>query len=219
MQNPSDADAMTGPQPRHARTTTRRTLVKGAAWALPAVTVVGTAPAMAASVPKGLQGWVALNKRCKQIWECINGYWRIISEYKLTIDGLGSYPTRGLWVMGTQQSTQISDAQITFYYPTWLGTIRWEEASGNLGWSVPAKDDSAPAKAGFTAYTTRYTGTWIYVADGDYTVAAGQPKFRGVGRQRDHSKDCGCRTVQVYARRSVVVQGERVTFERGPAYL
>ncbi|PWJ27315.1 hypothetical protein ATK17_3506 [Branchiibius hedensis] len=189
------------------RRVSRRTLAKGAAWTTPVLLVGVVAPPASASPQPGLQGWVDVGKSCNASF-----------AMTLTIDGTGSYPDRGLWVYNAQPA-QISNAYITFYYPSGLGTIAWTAASGNSNWSVPAVDATAPVIAGYTAYTTRYSGTWTYHAtgtDGPYSTADGDPKFTatvaGAGTY--------CRNgVSVYARRTVTVNGTVYTFLRGPVSL
>lgn len=185
----------------------RRTVVRGAAWSVPVVAFAGAAPAFAASLPPGLQGWVTVAKRCR--WT---------SQSTLEIDGRGSYPDRGLWIYNTRETTTIADAKITYYFPNSLGTLTWQAAAGNSRWSVPAVDNSAPVIAGHTAYTSTYTGGWQFVdspGDGvDYTYATGQPHFSA-----NLSYSSCQRTITAYARRSVIVNGETIDFTRGPINL
>lgn len=123
-----------------------------------------------------------------------------------------------MWVYNTTASTQITNAQITYYYPSSLGTLRWSSAAGNTGWSVPVVDGSVPQKPGYTAYTSYYTGGWQFVdnpgVDNDYTYATGQPHFTAAISNNACSRD-----ILIYARRSVVVDGETIAFERGPVEL
>ncbi|KYH45027.1 hypothetical protein [Branchiibius sp. NY16-3462-2] len=184
---------------------TRRTLAKGAAWTTPVLLVGAVTPPASASVQPGLQGWVTVGKSCDS------------NTMTLTIDGTGSYPDRGLWVYGP--STQnIANAFITFYYPSTLA-ITWAANPTNASWSVPAIDNTAPAISGFTAYTTKYSGAWTYHptgADGPYSTANGQPNFTGTAQ----NAGVLCRNgVNVYARRTVTVNGTQVTFLRGPVQI
>lgn len=183
----------------------RRSLMKTAAWAAPTAAVSVAAPAFAVSPEskKGLQGWVMVQSRCS--W----------STQTLTIDGRGSYPDRGLWIMETAEgfdlsNAQVSDAKITFYFPSTLGTLNWANRSG-AGWSNLTQDDSAPQKAGYFAYSSTYGGRWRYDATHDVLIAVGQPWFEATRS--------GCSRITAYARRSVTVDGEFVTFERGPITL
>lgn len=186
---------------------TRRTLAKAAAWATPVLTLAAAAPAVAASnTPPGLQGYVYVAKQC------------VPRSTLLSIDGSGSYPSRGLWVYNTTSSTTVTNASITFYYPSDLGTLSWSAGTSNSGWSVPTVDSTAQTISGFTAYTTRYTGAWQYVGSGDptYTYALGQPNFAA---RVSGSRYCGVDDLPVYANRTVTVGGSTISFRRGPVYL
>lgn len=186
----------------------RRSLMKTAAWAAPTAAVSVAAPAFAVSPEseKGLQGWVTVQSRCDGV------FW---STQTLTIDGRGSYPDRGLWIMETTPGFDLSEAEVTgakiiFYFPTSLGTLDWANNSSG-GWTDLVLDSSAPQKSGYSAYSSTYNGTWTYDSGNDVLLAAGQPRFTATRT--------GCGTVTAYARRSVTVDGEFVTFERGPITL
>lgn len=188
-----------------ARTIDRRKVVGGLAWSVPTVAVATAAPAMAVSPgedirDRGLQGWVQLSKRCS--W----------NSAELTIDGTGSFPNRGLWVLDTLEDDDIQDVYIVFYFSSTLGRLNWSATNSNSGWSVPQPDASVPQIAGYTAYVTRYTGTFTFRDGGrnnpDYHWANGQPRFSATVS--------GCPTVESYARRSVTVNDEQITFIRGP---
>lgn len=186
------------------RRVSRRTLAKGAAWTTPVLLVGVVAPPASASAQPGLQGWVTIGKSCNAV-----------STMTLTIDGVGSYPDKGLWVYNAQPA-QISNAYITFYYPTGLGPIAWTPTAANSNWSTPTVDTTAPGITGYTAYTTRYSGTWTYHAtgtDGPYSTADGQPSFTAtVTRAATYCTN----GVSAYARRTVSVNGVTYTFLRGP---
>lgn len=193
----------------------RRSLVKGTAWAAPTIALGSAAPAMAASRPPGLQGWVTVGKSCDRD-----------DPDTLTINGTGgnnanppNSGSRGLWVYNTTSNTTLSNARMTFYYPTSLGTIPWSPASGNSGWSTPAPSTVDPAISGFTAYTTYYSGSWTYRGGhsnplDDHHLADGRPNFRASLR----ISYCGS-NLSVYARRTITVGGDVISFRRGPVYL
>lgn len=181
----------------------RRTLAKGAAWVTPVLMTGAIAPAVSASPEPGLQGWVGVGKSCDG------------STMTLTIDGTGSYPDRGLWVYNAQPA-QLSNAYITFYYPTGLRTITWSPNASNSNWSTPVVDSTATPISGYTAYTTRYSGTWTYHAtgaDGPYSTADGQPNFSATVNRASTYCSSG---VNLYARRTVTVGGTQTSFLRGP---
>ena len=182
---------------------TRRTLAKGAAWTTPVLLVGAITPPASASVQPGLQGWVGVKKDCSGI---------VSRTMTLTIDGTGSYPDRGLWVYGPSNPV-IANAYITFYYPSAL-VITWTATSANSLWSVPTVDNTAPVIAGFTGYTTNYSGGWTYHStgtDGPYSTANGQPSFTGTAPAT--STLCNNSTT-VYARRTVTVNGQTISFVR-----
>lgn len=190
------------PSTTHA-SVTRRAVVKGAAWAVPVITVGAAAPAMAASPvpPRGLNGWVQLEKLC--------------GDDRFNINGSGSYDDRGLWVFISDPSATIGPASISFYFQS--NTLSWTNSSG-AGWSNLTRDASAddPSLTGFYAYTTTYTGTWTYVNDTndaeDRWEADTDPYFYRVLTD--------CLVITAYARRTVrVVSGgteTNVSFRRGP---
>lgn len=186
--------------------TTRRTLAKAAVWTTPVIAMGAAAPAIAASAPPGLQGYVTVVKQCSG------------GDMRLAINGIGSYPDRGLWVFNARPSS-LANAAITFYFPTSLGTIPWSTESGSAGWSVPTVDSSVTQISGFTAYTTKYTGSWAYVSTGTdpYSFATGQPSFAATVTAS--MARCNTGGLTLYARRTVDVDGKTVSFQRGPVTL
>lgn len=193
----------------------RRSVVAGAAWAAPTIAIGSAAPAMAASRRPGLQGWVTVGKNCSRD-----------SNDVLRIDGTGgngaeppNTGTRGLWIFDTSNVTQIENARITFYFPSSLGTLSWTTVSGNTNWSAPVVSTVDPPIAGYTAYTTYYSGGWQFRdltpgTDNDYTRATGRPNFRA----SQVINNCGS-AITAYARRTVTVDGETISFIRGPISL
>lgn len=188
----------------------RRSVVAGAAWAAPTIAIGSAAPAMAASRPPGLQGWVTVGKSCE------GRVWPFSDQLTLTINGTGGgnanppdNNSRGLWIYNTQQTTSIANARLTIYYPSSLGSISFSRATGGATtWSIP----------GFTAYSSYYTGAWQFydltgVID-DHHRAVGRPNFIatiGVA-------SCPG-TIQVYSWRTVQVDGQTISFRRGPISL
>lgn len=197
-------------------TVRRRAVVRGAAWVTPAIVIGNAAPAMAASRPPGLQGWVTVGKQCRS------------GSDTLTIDGTGgdnaNPPTdnsRGIWVYNVTNGSPPQNASLTIYYPSSLGTITWTRGSGSSGWSVPATDSTAPSRAGFTAYTTFYSGTWAYKNNtnnlDDHYLANGRPNFSAAVSLGD--SQCGTNGLTLYSYRRVTVNGTFLDFTRGPIYL
>ncbi|MCT2293058.1 hypothetical protein [Janibacter hoylei] len=185
----------------------------GAAWAAPTIAIGSAAPAMAASRPPGLQGWVTVGKGCEN------------SRLTLTINGTGGGTanppdsnSRGLWVYNTNSSTSIANARVTIYYPNSLGTIAFSRVgSGGTTWSIPAVDSTAPARSGYTAYSTFYTGNWeFYDLNGvidDHHRAVDRPNFTAT------INVSSCPNIQVYSWRTVQVDGQTISFTRGPISL
>lgn len=193
-------------------TPSRRTVAKSAAWAAPVIAIGVAAPAASASTtdtPPGLQGWVTVTESCSPR-----------SGTQLAIDGAGSYPDRGLWVFNTTPTTTIADATMTFYFPSNL-KLTWSYAAGGSRlWSPLTRDTSAPSITGMTAYTTRYSGGFVHVPGGApgkpaYSYAEGQPRFAAEPLPYGHCQS----TILAYARRSVVVDNEQISFQRGPISL
>lgn len=176
----------------------RRVLTKGVAWAAP-VTIIGTAaPAFAGSQVDGLNGWVLLRGKCPT-WSAAG---------RLEIDGRGTYPDRGLWVWPVNSAdVEVKNAKITFYLPSnrVSGSFR---SDANSQWSVPVVDNSVPGKAGYTAYTTTYSGSWTYVSSENQMRVTSYPVFSIAA-----SNICTS-PLRVTARRSVEVGGNTLVFER-----
>lgn len=186
----------------------RRSVAVGALWTAPVIAFGAFAPAIAASPVPGLNGWVLVRKNCSNA-----------SSIQLTINGNGDgtrYPVGqgyGLYVLNTTANSTVTGARITFYYPSDLGTLTWSAGSGTAGWSVPTIDGSAPAKSSFTAYTTTYsdsTGWTFNTGTPNYTIATGVPVFSASSSQTSYCSS----SVTVWARRSVIVDGQTLTFER-----
>lgn len=198
-------------------TVSRRTIARGALWATPVITVASAAPVLAASPVPGLNGWVDVGKNCP-----------LVGARTVRIDGNGDgsrYPAGrgyGIYVVDLYQDTAVSDASITFYYPSSM-TITWSANTGTSGWSVPAIDTSEPV-TGYTGYKTSYSGGWTYHAASGaqkaYKIAAGVPNFTGTYTvTRGSDTLCGNNEMTVYARRTVTVGGTVYSFLRGPVYL
>lgn len=179
----------------------RRTVVQGAAWAVPAVMVATATPAFAVSPvpPGGLNGWVELQRNC-------NG-----PGTNFTIDGRGSYPDRGIWVFVSPAGPEPTNAEIVFYFQNNSLTFTNNSQSG---WSnltrATSLDGTAPA-AGYYAYQTTYTGAWTYTTSGeDRWVANSDPKFSTLYSPNR------CVNISAYARRTVTTSLGTVSFLRGP---
>lgn len=183
----------------------RRTIVKGAAWAVPVITVAGAAPAMAASPipPNGLNGWVQLRRDCSS------------NANDFVIDGRGSFTgggddDRGIWTFVPDPNADITAATIVFFFT--IDGLTFTNSSGP-GWSNLVRNaglDGASPAPGYFAYATSYTGTWTYFAGSEAWVADSDPYWI------ENDMPGFCRQICAYARRSITVNEETVTFTRGP---
>lgn len=137
----------------------RRSLSRGAAWAVPAITVAAASPAIAASTTTppalGVAGRVTYNAS----WNTENPDGT--NSYKVfsTIPGTTT-PGAGYRVTNTTTSTTITNYTVTYYLPT--SSLSFSTGpSSNAGWSLLSRDTTKASKTynGYTyyAYTTRYT--------------------------------------------------------------
>lgn len=185
----------------------RRTIVKGMAWTVPAVTVVGVAPAFAASPEPGLNGWVIISRSQRR------GNW---PNYRYTCyvhyDGYrdnATYHTDGtrlgLWVFDATIA-QVSAIKITFHLPYQVD--EWQAEDGNIGWSVPVADGT---QDGFYRYTSFYSGSMTQGTDDQgrpEVLLVGRPNFTGTVSGR-----CSTDRRQKITR-SATVNGQVLAFTR-----
>ncbi|WP_269928056.1 hypothetical protein [Kocuria massiliensis] len=180
----------------------RRTIAKGAAWSMPIIAAAAATPTYAASAQPGLQGWVTLGKSCN-------------TTSALTLSGVGAYPDRGIWIEQASATSKATNASLTYYVSSSLGNLTWKAQADNGAWSIPVVDTAAPAKAGFTAYTTKYSGTWSFKSDANVLLASSNPSFTAA-----LTTYSACTAgIQAYATRDVTVDGNRIQFTRGPITL
>lgn len=178
----------------------RRSIVKGAAWAAPAVLATATIPAYAASKP-ALDGWLLNTTSCSR------DRWSGVWSMTYTIDGQGAYPQRGLWVSNAPASATIGATKITQYISNAAGQPQFQKGGTANEWSDLVYDPAAPAKTGYRAYTTTFSGTWQYNATNKLWFPSTLPYFTTtVGK---------CITaLQVITARFVTVNGTVYSFER-----
>lgn len=181
---------------------TRRAIAKGAAWSVPIIAATTAAPVYAASAQPGLQGWVSIGKSCS-------------NTSTLTLTGVGSYPDRGIWIEQATATSKATNASLTYYLPSSLGNLTWLAQSDNGAWSTPVVNASAPAKSGFTAYITKYSGAWAYRSDVGVLLANSNPSFTTT---LPSYSACSA-GIQAYATRDVTIDGNRIQFTRGPVTL
>lgn len=173
---------------------TRRSIVKGAAWAAPAVLATATIPAYAASMP-------ALDGR---VLNTTNYAWYGRMTY--TLNGQGTYPNSGLWVSNAPASAQIGVTKVTQYISTAAGSLTFQTGGTSNQWSPLAYDATAPAKTGYRAYTTTFDGTWKYNATNKLWFPSTLPYFTTTVSKYI--------TLQVITVRFVTVNGTVHSFER-----
>lgn len=173
----------------------RRSIVKGAAWAAPAVLATATIPAYAASKP-ALDGWLVNKTSCSSS-----------TRMTYTIDGRGTYPQRGLWVSNAPASATIGATKITQYVSTAAGSPTFQNGGISHQWSTLAYDATAPVKTGYRAYTTTFSGTWQYNATNKLWLPSTLPYFTT-------TVDKCITALQVITARFVTVNGTVYSFER-----
>ena len=189
----------------------RRELVKGIGWAAPVLLASTAIPAYAASQnsTKTLQGKLLLGKSCTTAGA---------GTSVISLDGTKeAYPTGGLWVGGVNATDKITNATITFYLPTSLGSLAWVNTRLAADptyvpvWSTPKVDTTVPQRSGYTAYTMKYSGGWTYNSTDKTYIAAVPPKFTA----KISYATCTS-SITAYATRSVTVNGTVYSFTRGP---
>ncbi|MBS1907068.1 MAG: hypothetical protein JST33_11000 [Actinobacteria bacterium] len=133
----------------------RRTLLKGAAWSLPAIAVATAAPRAAASTPKNALAGVF--------------YVRRESQSTVTWDGRASSSGR-LYVTETLTGQKITTMSLRF--GSTKPVTAWTKAGGGNCWSLPVADGQLRyAGRTFFMYRSDYTCSLpIAAASGDTTV-------------------------------------------------
>lgn len=180
----------------------RRSIVKGAAWAAPAVLATATIPAYAASKP-ALDGWLS-----NIVSSCSRDRWSGVWSMTYTIDGqVDTYPTRGLWISNAPASATIGATKIIQYISDAAGLLKFQRGGTSNQWSTLAYDSTAPVKSGYIAYTTTFSGTWQYDAAKKLWFPSTRPYFTTtVGK---------CITaLQVITARFVTINSTVYSFER-----
>ena len=170
---------------------TRRSVLGTAAWTAPVIAFAAAAPAFAASTKRGLNGWVEVQ------W----------GDSRITLDGRGTYPNRGLWVSGTKVGDTITNVSIVFYFAD-TDLVTWETRTGDSGaWTVPVNVGlSTISGTTVRGYSTSYT--LPITATAPITQLNNNLVFRTTSNAVAGSS--------VWARRSVTVNGNVISFLRGP---
>ncbi|AMS06093.1 hypothetical protein DUY81_16130 [Acidipropionibacterium acidipropionici] len=176
----------------------RRNVVKGAAWAAPAVLMASAAPAFAASTPPNtsINGVITVTGRCD------------------TGHGYLDYDTRsdpdGLYIDNTPTSTTITNATVVFFVT--VKNVNWTTLDGNVGWSTPV-DNGETIQIGGTpyyGYTSTYTGTIV--------ATDGTTKLPDLHVQGDRN-GCFAQNVLVTTVRRITIDGEVQTYQEPPVHL
>ncbi len=143
-------------------TLTRRNIAKAAVWSTPVLVAASAVPAYAASPEPRIRGWLHLVKDC--------------SRSEITVGPSRKFEP-GLWVENARANIKATNAMITFYMPHRFDPLRWQAEHDNGAWSIPQHNPSAPQRGGYTAYTTRYSGTWDFQSRDKRLRATSHPSF------------------------------------------
>ena len=210
-----------------SRSLDRRTIAKGAAWAVPAVTIAAAAPSLAASVPvrkdPGVNGWVANTARS-------SGSCRWTLEVDSTATGATpDGAPYGLYLYDITPESTVADVAL-IYWIIGEQSATWATLRGHSTcWSGPTRGKAQRKSDGllYTPYTWKYNCPIL--ADevkSDGRLYLGGFHVRGSFTQsRDY-----CNDVTYWTQRSVIVDpdgagsqaAQTLTFERrngtrGPA--
>lgn len=153
----------------------RRTLAKGAAWAVPAVAMAAAAPAQAASLVKypGINGWVNNITRSGSVTGTT-------CDYTLEVDSTpGGTNTPdgapfGLYIYDVESPNTFSDAKLTYWIIGAQATgATWATLSGHSPcWGTPVKGTASTQPDGliYTPYTWTYDTTTCPILSSQYVT-------------------------------------------------
>lgn len=192
-----------------SRDVSRRTIAKGAAWAVPAVAFAAAAPAMASSPqlpPVRLDGWMDASRDSRGIGR------RKRCVYQRNACGTGIPGRRyGMYVTNAEIDS-VEGASVTFWMPREGDWSEGYSAYCNTdGWSLPRYIGT---ERGYYLYESTYTGGYqdcssIYPGD---VCLIGRPAF--VFTTRDGWCSNLGRERYSAITRTVVVNGEKFSFTR-----
>ncbi|WP_424464705.1 hypothetical protein [Pseudoclavibacter helvolus] len=126
----------------------RRSVLRAAAWTTPVIAFATAAPAFAASYPKtpGINGWIEFH------YPTSGGNGRV------TVDATGTYPARGLWINDVVSTTTVSSIYIVFHFRAASGTLNFTK-SGSSQWSNLTRVGTIQINGGnYISYRSNYTG-------------------------------------------------------------
>lgn len=135
------------------RTVNRRTLVKGAAWSVPAIVVAGAAPAVAAS-PEIVFSHITLWR-----WYSNSAPWCEAGRDGLEINTTENTSTTGVKFTNTRSWTTITGVTATFWFAR--DGITWTDATGDSGcWTNPVRSGSSVNPGGGVPTMYPYVSTY-----------------------------------------------------------
>lgn len=198
---------------------TRRSLVKGAAWAVPVVAVAAAAPAAAVTIVKdpGINGWVTTNTE---------GGWFNNCRKTVTVNSQssGTGPDGapfGLYIYDVNVSPNpdvITNAEMIYWIPSNLtGTPSWSTLSGHSNcWSGPTDLGNHVKPDGITYRGYKWTYTCsidpndaVEGSDGESRLFLGNFHVQGSYRLSGN-----CWTYNYWAERRVTINGDVNCFQR-----
>lgn len=195
------------------RAVTRRTIVKGAAWSLPVISVAVAAPASAATlnppvVPDlSLNGWIQHNREG-------NGRYTVYGNPTQNPPALpagftpAAVPTPwGFYVLGATPANTITNARLINWYSSDISPFSPVAGSSPL-WSTPTYAGTRDfGGVTYYGYQTNYLGTWTQIGS-DMHAAASNFAFEGTFSAAG--------AFSLYTQRIVNVDGTDISFTRGP---
>lgn len=190
---------MSDPSSTRTRSVSRRTIVKGAAWAAPAVAMVSAAPAFAASQTQNtsINGYVTIGGNC-------------LSRGGVAIEIDSTGRGYGLFINNTTTSTTITNPFIIFYIS--VPNLTWSASSGNSGWSVPTFiSGQTITKNGHVLYAYKSSLTTPVTAVNGTTTLPNMHFISSGGT----CPTGGDRTVYALGERHVTINGEARSYDNG----
>lgn len=191
---------------------TRRTLVKGAAWASPVIAFVAAAPASAASctAPGGCPIMASHGTVSNAFGNppCTNNNYSQYTWNGATNTSSTSNP--GVTFTTTTTASTITNVTITIWLP--VSGLTWTVGSGtDTGWSAPTSTGTTTTSGGVTfyGYTTTFGGTVTPVAG---TTAL---KFSFTSSCTNFVPTAGAANGKFDVQTSAMVNGESQTLDSG----
>lgn len=141
----------------------RRTIVRGAAWAAPVVAMANAAPAFAASTPtpprSGISGWMTWGVGCS--WKT-GKFTQTYTTSSVKPQNPDPNTTYGLIAAPTKVGDTIENGAIIFWVS--VPGLSWTAGSGSSqSWTVPVSTGTTRTQSGQTlyGYKTTLTGTVV----------------------------------------------------------